>query len=203
MSFVIISLVAAAAAGVSGALAARAIRKRRAARSLEQAEAAAEAEERSAPDPFEGLPLRTGDVVQFGNATRWPNSAILVYGDNNRLHAAILLSTEEGREDATVTFPPPDRNLYWLTKRDIVLPPTPPSRIEVAGMLIDRKAVLPVHFKTIGDVPDIGDGGMFGFYEGSVGDAAVVLRGDITRIWYGQRLSPDDFDNLGQVDNKS
>ena len=200
----VIILSVAAAAGVSSVVAARKIRKRREEQQRKEELPEAESEEPAAPDPFEGLPCKVGDVVQFGDATRWPQAAIVArsvdLNGDDCVHCAILLSDEDGAEQATAMLAPPNRNLYWLERCDIDLPPTAPTRLEIKSMLLDRTSTVPVALSTIGEAPAIGDDGTFSFYEGSVGDAAVMIRGDVTRIWYGQRLSPDDFDNLGQVD---
>ncbi len=194
MSMIVIGLVAAGCAGVSGLLAARALRKRRLAAAPEP-----EAPEPAEPDPFAGLPARVGDVVQFAEVTRWPTAAILLSADD-RLHCAILLSRDGEKEEATVVMPAPHRHIYWLVRREMTLPPGAPSRLEVDGLLLDRAASLPVALRTIGAAPAVGKEATFALYHGSVGDAAVALMAESTHIWYGQRIEPDDFDNLGQVD---
>ena len=123
-----------------------------------------------------------------------------MYRGDEALHAAVLLSNEHGKQDATVVFPYPDRNLYWFIARDVELPSSPPTRIELAGMLLDRRSLLPVSYRALGEAPAIGARGTFALYDGSVGDAAIVMTGDVTLVWHGQRLAPDDYDNLGKAD---
>ena len=188
--------IAAAAAAVGGYLAARAVRKKREAEA--QASTPAQLEEAAAPDPFETLPARVGDVVQFGELTRWPRSAVLVRSQEE-LICAVLLSEEGGERQATVAMSPPNRNLYWLLERPVALPRKPPARIDVDGYLLDRKRLLSVSLEAVGENPPaIGESGQYAFYEGTIGDAAVVLVADEGKVWYGQRLEPGDFDRLGQ-----
>lgn len=188
--------IAAAAAAVGGLLAARAVRKKREAQA--QASTVAQLEEAAAPDPFAGLPARIGDVIQFGEITRWPQSGFLLRCEEE-LICAVLLSEEDGERQATVAMSPPDRNLYWLAERTVDVPTKPPARIDVDGYLLDRKKLLSVALEVVGDAPsDIGASGHFAFYEGTIGDAAVVLVAAQCKVWYGQRIAPGDYDRLGQ-----
>ena len=210
MSLVVLGLVAAgmAAAGATGLLARHLGHKRRVKPPDEQQLPAPSSDttdtpadgSNSEPDPFADLPLSIGDVVQFGSATRWPRAAIVAHC-NGRFHCALLLSEEADHEQATAVLAPPDRNIYWLDRHDVALPPTPPTRLEIAGMLLDRVATLPVSLQTIGDAPSIGQDAVFAMYEGHVGDAAIIVKGTATLVWYGSRLAPDDVDNLGRVNS--
>src|SRR5690606_35903259 len=112
---------------------------------------------------------------------------------------AVLLSEEDGERQATVAMAPPDRCLYWLRQEALELPSSPPARLEINGCLLDRRKLLTVDLEAAGDdAPDLGEQARFALYRDRMGDAAVVLEAAQTRIWYGRRLSPDDYDTLGQ-----
>jgi hypothetical protein len=212
MSLIVIGAIAAAAAGLSGVLAARVIARRRrrgAAKSkspsddspagpaLLPAPAATSA-------PAVDLPVTLGDVVQVGEVSRWPRGSLRVFQDG-RLHCAILLSRDGGQEHATVAFAPPEKHILWLDLVDLALPPTPPTRIEIEGQLLDRSTLFPaeLHSEGIVSIKPV-DGGVFACYEGALGNAAIVLDcGDSPLAFYGKRVAPGDYDNLGQVDPTS
>lgn len=212
MSLIVIGALAAAAAGLSGVLAARIVARRR----RRAAEATADSEGGTGasaallqapaphPTPTADLPITLGDVVQVGEASRWPRGCIWVVHDG-RLHCAVLMSRDGGTDHATVAFAPPERHILWLDPVELTLPPTPPTRLELEGHLLDRTTMFPAELQTEGSLPcELGDGGMFACYEGAVGDAAIVLDcgGDVL-AFYGPRVAPGDYDNLGQVDPTS
>lgn len=189
--------VVALAAAVGGVLAARAMRNKPpvAAPALEPKK-----EEAPAPDDrFANFAAGVGDVIQVGDATRWPRSAIVLKNDDELL-CAVLLSEEAGARQATVVMAPPDQHLYWLVEQDIALPPSPPARLEVDGCLLDRAKLLSVALEPVGDDAfEVAASGRFALYLGAIGDAAVILEAGTSHLWYGQRLAPEDYDRLGQV----
>jgi hypothetical protein len=198
MSLIVAGVIAAAVAGVGG-LAALARRRRRARaapppRRLEAAE----------PErPAIALAAAAGDVLQHGTHTRWPRGGVMVR-DGDELVCAVLLSRENGKDQATVALAPPARHILWLDAVELDLPPSAPARVEIAGNLLDRRRCFPATLEAEGEVPDGALGAIdgqatFAIYEGSVGDAALVLSGASTRIWYGARLDEGDYDNLGSV----
>ncbi len=212
MSLIVIGAIAAAAAGLSGVLAARVIARRRrqaAAASSEPSDdlpaspALLPAAEPS-PGPAVDLPVTLGDVVQFGKVSRWPRGRVRVLRDGH-VHCAILLSRDGGRDQATVAFAPPERHILWLDSVTLALPPTPPTRIEIEGQLLDRSILFPAELQTEGSLSfDPVDHGIFACYHGALGDAAIVLEcGGSPLVFYGQRVAPGDYDNLGQVDPTS
>jgi hypothetical protein len=183
-------IAAAAAAGAGGFLAARARRRKRAAPPAPPP-----------PDPLAGLPARLGDVLQVGDETRWSRAALCIRQDG-RVRGAVLVSREQGHEHATVVMAPPDRCLYWLERTEVALPPTPPTRVEISGSLLERELSFPAEIEALGDeAPLLGDSGTIALYKGAIADAALVLAGArATAVWYGRRIDPGDWDNLGQVD---
>lgn len=194
MSVIVFGLIAAAVAGASTAIAFVAHRRR------------APAPPPVLPDePSAMATLRAqpGDVVQHGDLTRWPRHGLLIR-DGDELVCAILLSRERGRDEATVVMAPPARHLLWLEAADLVLPPRPPARLEIEGYLLDRRMTFPASVEVIGEAgAEAGDEAAapatFALYEGSVGDAAVVLAGLRVRAWYGRRLDEGEYDNLGRA----
>jgi hypothetical protein len=194
-----LGVAAGAAIAVTSAVVIRALRRRRA-RLAEAKQPPEPPPEAASPrDATALLPVALGEVVQVGDETRWPRSSLLIYCDGE-LVCAVLISREGGREQATVAMSPPETRLYWLEARAITLPLTPPSRIDVDGLLLERKKMLPVQIETRGDEPPhVGQSGRFAIYEGSVADVAVVLQADKTLLWYGRRVDPGDYDRLGHV----
>lgn len=207
MSLIVLSMLAAAAAGLSGALAARVVRRRRAEASERAAAslaASSTSSSRAAPaatEPSVGVTLsvRVGEVVQYGDETRWPKSAIMIWHDGE-IYAGILLALEAGQELATVAFGPPRTELLWLHAVELPLPATPPSRVEIEGKILDRRALLFVQLESAGeDAPAADPSGSVAFYDGTVGDAAVVLYGAGTpRVYYGAKLDREDYQVLGK-----
>jgi hypothetical protein len=201
MELITLSLIAASAA-LGSLLAARTVVRRR---SRDQSGQRPESADENTPvpvDPCEGMAAGLDHMLQFGQATRWPRHGILVHHDGRR-HCAILMTRDKEDEQATVVMAPPAPSLYWLERRDVATPVKPPTRLEIDGLLLDRVISFPARLEAIGDDPPaVGDSGVFGLYEGSVGDAAVVLVADQTYVWYGSRLSDGDWDDLGEVDPK-
>jgi hypothetical protein len=206
MELITLSIIAAASAG--GLIAARWVaRRRRPALPAPDVESGdgeqdegAESEAKPPPSPTEGLPVGLLHVIQVDDDTRWPRRGLLIHHDG-RLHGAILMTEENGEEQATVSLAPPAPYLYWLTRRQLAMPPKPPTRIEIDGLLLDRAISFPAMLTAVGDDPPlIGDQGVFCIYDGSVGDGAVVLIADQTFVWYGRRLGAGEWDNLGEVE---
>lgn len=158
-------------------------------------------EETLPADPLAGWSVRVGDVVQRDRETRWPDGALLIRETADRLRFALLLAEEGGEEHALLAFPPPSRDLLWLTERDVGVVDPPPPRIEIEGLMLDRRASLPALVEAVGGrTAPPGEQARFAWYEGSIGDGAVVLAArDRVRLWYGARLRADDWDNLGSA----
>jgi hypothetical protein len=184
-------LAAAAAAGAGGFFAARRARRSKQAAAVKPAPA----------DPLQSLPAKLGDVLQVGDETRWSRAALCIR-QAGRLRGAVLVSREHGREQGTLVLAPPDRHLYWLERTEVDLPATAPSRVEIERSLLDRDLSFPAEVQTLGDDPPlVGESAVVTLYRGALADAALVLAGArATFVWYGRRIDPDDWDNLGQVD---
>lgn len=199
MSLIVASVVAAAAGIAAAGVVVRAWMKR--GRSAGNADLAAPpAELPPTAGAFDGLPFGIDDVIQVDEATRWPRSAFLLK-NAGETRAAILISREDGREQATVCFPRPASEVYWLEAVDVPLPDKPPSRLEIGGRLLDRQFALPVDVSEVAQArSDIGAVALFACYESSVGDVAVVLQGNARKTWHGRRLEAGDYDALGKVE---
>lgn len=204
MSFLVFGLIA-AACGASALAATAVLRKRLAPPALPPPKEEPEEALLPEPDPHPELPAFIDHVIQVGDDTRWPRSGMLVKtGDVVR--AAILLSEEAEEEQATVALPPPDRSLLWLGRVELLMPSSPPTRIEIDGFLLDREELLPVTLEAVGR-PHAGvvEGeAQLGRYRGHTGDAAlVIVHAGAVQVWYGQVLEPGEFDSLGRVDEAS
>lgn len=203
MSFLVFGLIA-AACGASALAATAVMRKRLAPPALPPASTSDEPPPPE-PDPHPELPAFIDHVIQVDDDTRWPRSGMLVK-TGGRIRAAILLSEEATTEQATVALPPPDRSLLWLERVELAMPPSPPTRIEVDGFLLDREELLPVTLEAVGrpHAGTIEGEAQLGRYRGHTGDAAlVIVRAGEVKIWYGRVLEPDAFDSLGRVEEPS
>lgn len=206
MSLIVFGIVAAAAlAGVGGGV----VLHRRRVRALPAPKPSPDGTDDTAPAPpalgpveVEALPLpvQMGDVLQVDDETRWPRGAVLLR-HGPELRGALLLSREAAVEQCTVALAPPARHLLWLRRVELAVPASPPTRIEIDGLLLDRTVAFPAALEVHGDhTLTLGSSGRFALYEGTVGDAAALLVGaDATYVWHGRRLGPGDWDNLGQV----
>ncbi len=210
MSLIVAAIAAAGAAGVTAtALALRRWSKRR-----QQAKRATAAQADSARSSEPGqasqrqkptaLVVNLGDVVQLYDTTRWLRAAVHVW-ENGQLRCSLLFAEEKGHQVPVVAFAPPDDHIYWLTPTQAVLPPQPPSRIELADCLFDRRASFPAALQPVGPAPErLCGNGVLSLYEAAVGDVAVVLHCSAGHLAYvGHRLEPGDYDRLGPVDPAS
>jgi hypothetical protein len=153
--------------------------------------------------PFAALPIALGDVVEHAGETRWLRSA-LVLRAGGRTEGVILLAREEGRELAVVELAPPARAVYWVEAAPGETWTAPPSRLEIAGALLDRRVLLPVHVERHGDGEEglahaeLGDEATLATYEGALGCAAVLLVSPrAARLWNGRRVEPGRYEILG------
>lgn len=206
MSFLVFGLIA-AACGASALAATAVMRKRLSPPALPPASESDAPKEPAAPapEPHPELPAFIDHVIQVDDDTRWPRSGMLVKSAGV-VRAAVLLSEEAQTEQATVALPPPDRGLLWLERVDLAMPPSPPTRIEIDGFLLDRQELLPVTLEAVGRPhPKTLEGeAQLCRYRGHTGDAAlVIVQAGEVYVWYGRVLEPGAFDSLGRVDQPS
>jgi hypothetical protein len=194
----LIELAVVAAAGAVAAIAARVATRRRAKR-----EAAAQL---PAPPtaPADLLSIRLGDVVQHEGTTRWLRARLVLSVDAS-LCAVVLLAREGKSEQAVALFAPPERDVLWLERVALTMPPSPPARLEIDRRLLDRRRVMPADIACEGHEPPSWSGSAtLAVYEGAERDAALVLQiAAETVVFYGARLSSDEAEVLGRVDPSS
>jgi len=204
VSFLVFGLIA-AACGASALAATAVLRKRLAPPALPPASETPDKALPPALKPHPELPVFIDHVIQVGDETRWPRSGMLV-NSGGIVRAAILLSEEGDEDQATVALPPPDRSLLWLKRVELAMPPSPPTRVEIDGFLLDREELLPVTLEAVGrpHVAVLEGEAQLARYRGQSGDEAlVIVHGSEVQIWYGQVLEPGEFDSLGRVDEVS
>lgn len=150
----------------------------------------------------EHLSLRLGDMVQVEQETRWLCGGLRVR-EGATVRCALWFATEGSGEQPVLSFAAPDRHVYWLSPaEDVSMPEHPPSRVELAGRLVDRVASFPAHLEAVGrGAPALGTQAVITLYEGAVGDAAIAVHGEGRAVvYYGRRLEELDYDRLGVVD---
>jgi len=154
--------------------------------------------------PFEGagLAMGLGDVVSADGAERWLAGAIeLREGDH--LVAVLFFAPEGARLDVVCAFAAPRRDVLWLSPVPVEVGAEPPSSIELGGVVMNRRARLPVSARRHGQgAPDVGELATFAEYEASARAAGVVLRGPgVALAWSGRRLEPEELDRMGRGDS--
>jgi hypothetical protein len=153
------------------------------------------------PSPFagRGLVIDLGDVVSSKGAERWLAGA-LELRDGEHLLAALFFAPEGSRQEAVCAFPAPRRELLWLSPAPIDATGEPPTAIELGGVVMQRRARLPVSVRRHGQgAPDVGDTATLAEYASTSRAAGLVLatRG-LTLGWAGRRLEPDEYDRMGR-----
>ncbi|EYF08443.1 hypothetical protein [Chondromyces apiculatus] len=150
------------------------------------------------PDPFEGLPLRLGDVVQADREERWLAGVILAR-DRRDVIAAIFIAPEGTALHAVAAFAPPSKDLYWMTPVTVDIPFEPPATLEIGRVAMQRRSRVPVALEGRGQgVLDLASEGILALYDGGAGNVALVLgTGGRSLAWTGHRLEPGSYDRLG------
>jgi hypothetical protein len=140
-----------------------------------------------------------GDVVSVDGDERWLAGA-LALRDGDALVAALFVAPEGKRNDAVCAFSSPRREILWLAPIDVEIGPEPPTALELDGIVMRRRARVPVGVTRHGqDAPDIGDQAVFAEYEAGGGAAGVVLRTPGgARGWVGKRVDEGTYDRMGK-----
>jgi hypothetical protein len=147
---------------------------------------------------FRGLPLALGDVVLAGSEERWLSGAIAAR-EKGELIAVVFIAPEGVRERAVAVFPPPRRDIYWLSPVEIDSPDEPPATLEIQGVNMRRQGRKPAALERMGQgAPPVGMAGILALYDGGGSDVAVVI-GSEGRIhaWAGRRIEEEGYERLG------
>jgi len=222
MSLFVAALAAAGAVAVSGALLARGwLRRRAEARAAERpvvgalARASAPGKPGAAgPRPSRRPPARRaeldrsgavgdlglGDVVQVEDETRWLGSGLHLR-DGRSVRCALWFGATEGDERVVVSFPLPERHLYWLARADSTLRAEPPSQLDLGALSLDRCLSFPVEIEALRcKPPDLGLSAAAALYQSPSGVAALVLTGTrLTLVYVGRRIEAGDYIRLGNA----
>lgn len=150
-------------------------------------------------DPLASLGLSLGDVVSAEGEERWLAGAILARDTN--IVAAVFIAPEGLAHRAVVAFPLPDRRIQWLAPADVDSPAEPPATLEIGGMVMRRRARLPVNLDRLGQgAPNVGASGVFSVYEAGGREAAVVITSEGKSFaWFGRHLDEGEYDRMGRA----
>ena len=160
---------------------------------------AGDAKKKPEPAPFATLPLALGDVVSNGTDERWLAGAV-VAREGDRVIAALFVAPEGKENKAVAAFPPPRKDVWWMSPTEIQTPDEPPATIEVGGVAMSRKARLPVKLGKHGQgAPPVGEEGIWAVYDRGRDVAVVISSGGVAAAWVGVRLEEDEYDRLGAV----
>jgi hypothetical protein len=142
-----------------------------------------------------------GDVVQVEDETRWLGSGLHLR-DGRLVRCALWFGATEGDERVVVSFPLPERHVYWLARADATVPAEPPSQLDVGPLSLDRCMSFPVEIEALRcKPPDLGLSPAAALYQSPSGVAALVLTGTRrTLVYVGRRIEAGDYTRLGSAD---
>ncbi len=147
--------------------------------------------------PFASLPLTLGDVVSSGPDERWLAGAV-VAREGGRVIGALFLAPEGVVHKAVAVFPPPRKDIWWLSPTELASPDEPPATIEVEGVALQRKGRLPVTLERLGQgAPPVGEEGLWAAYDRGKEVALVIASNGRAFAWSGVRLEEEEYDRLG------
>ena len=159
----------------------------------------AQKREVQASDPLASLGLSLGDVVSAEGEERWLAGAIVAR--DTKLLAAVFIAPEGLAHRAVVAFPSPDRGIQWLAPADVASPAEPPATLEIEGIVMRRRARLPVHLERLGQgAPHVGPSGVLAMYEAGGREAAIVITSEgKCHAWFGCHLDEGEYDRMGRA----
>jgi hypothetical protein len=152
-----------------------------------------------------------GDVVLLAHGEEAFLSGALLFrervgqSDGNddamRTAAVLFVGLEVARARAVYARPDPEPSLQWmwpLAEGAITLGDEPPSAVEHEGERFERVRRLPLALASLGEgVPELGDDGVIGEYDGASGARLLVVIGTKgTRVWRGRHLETGMYDVL-------
>jgi hypothetical protein len=199
MSFILLAAVCAAAAAAAGAFAGRRSAVNESEPDADKKNATPVEAPAARAFANDALSLDVGDVVSVGTEERWLAGA-LALRDGEHLVAALFIAPEGKRNDAVCAFSSPRRELLWLTPHAVEIGAEPPSAIELDGIVMRRRARVPVTVARYGqDTPDVGEQAVFAEYEAGGGATGVVIRGaNAAWGWSGKRVDEGAYDRMGK-----
>ncbi|MCC6553329.1 MAG: hypothetical protein IT372_09960 [Polyangiaceae bacterium] len=152
-----------------------------------------------ARSPFEGLPLKLGDVVSAGGEERWLAGAI-VARERDEVVAVLFLAPEGAALGAVAVFAPPRKDIYWMAPAEVESPAEPPATLEIGGAAMRRRGRLPVALERLGQgAPRVGEEGVVASYEGGPSEVAMVLGSEgKVYAWAGRRIEDGEYERLGE-----
>lgn len=195
MSFFLIAAVCAVAAAAAGV----AVERKRGGRPAADSTPPDPPPPPASPFAADGLGVDLGDVVSVEGVERWLSGA-LELRDGEHLVAALFVAPEGSRYDAVCAFAAPRREVLWLSPVPVQIGSEPPSSIELDGIVMQRRARVPVEVKRHGQgAPDVGQRAMFAEYEATARASGVVVHAPGSALaWAGRRLDPDEIDRMGK-----
>lgn len=194
-------LLAGLLASVSGAAFGWLVRRR--ATRIERDEATlsdAPAASSPAPDPFDAMPCRVGDVVVRATGEEaWLAGALVL--EEKRVVAALFVAPQAGGARVLFATPAPDATLLWLTpvaESDASVHGEPPTSLEIGRVRFERVRQRPLVARAVGDhAPDVQGTVLVAEYEGAPAERLVLVRSPrATWVYRGTALLPSTYDVL-------
>lgn len=195
-------LLAGLLASVSGAAFGWLVRRR--ATRIERNEAslseASEAPSSPAPDPFDAMPCRVGDVVVRATGEEaWLAGALVL--EEKRVVAALFVAPQAGENRVLFATPAPEASLLWLSpvaEGDASVHREPPTSLEIGRVRFERVRQRPLVARPVGDhVPDVHGTVLVAEYEGAPAERLVLVRSPrATWAYRGEALLPSTYDVL-------
>lgn len=147
---------------------------------------------------FDGLPLALGDVVSANGEERWLCGA-LVAREGERVVGVLFVAPEGAQTKAVAVFSPPRRDILWLSPVGVAVPSEPPATLEIASVMMMRRARFPVVVERLGQgAPSVGAMVLWALYEGAAGESALlIVDGSAVHAFSGVRLEPNQYDRMG------
>lgn len=155
----------------------------------------------SAPDPFDAMPCRLGDVVVRATGEEaWLAGALVL--EEKRVVAALFVAPQAGANRVLFATPAPETSLLWLSpvaESDAAVHRDPPTSLEIGRVRFERVRQRPLVAKPVGThTPDVRGTVLVAEYEGAPAERLVLLRSPQTTLIYrGTELPPSTYDVLG------
>jgi hypothetical protein len=139
--------------------------------------------------------------VRVEGETRWLGSGLHLRDDCS-VRCALWFVAAEGDERVVVSFPGPDRHLYWLARADAAPRADAPSRLDLGALALDRCMLFPLEIDALGcEPPNLGLSQLAALYQSPSGVAALLLTGTRgTLVYVGRRIEAGDYETLGSAD---
>jgi hypothetical protein len=119
------------------------------------------------------------------------------------VRCALFSMPEEEQTKLVVAFPPPSRQVLWVERLELTLPPGAPSFLDCGVAVVELRASYPVELAASSPAFALGTSGKVSLYEGAGDSAALLLRSDSgTALWFGRRIASGAYEVVGNVERE-